>query len=110
MEITIKDIVNFVRKALTDSSYSITVGDHRFNITDTINDKCIAFSIGESCIFIMGSKGAFLSIKHTLTEREDLMLRDLELLVRERNAEMAINLFNHFLDKELTIDDLDEED
>lgn len=110
MEITIKDIIEFIKKAINNSNYQITARDLSFCVRDVVNNKCIAFHVSEQSFIICGTKEAFLDIEHKLTEREKLLLEELRLSVKERNEKIAINLFNHFLDKELTIDDIDEED
>ena len=107
MEITIKDIIEFVRKALV-TNCSIEVYDYdMFVFFISYNNKTINIYIGDSWCDIYGSKGEKLHMNYNLTEREKLSLQELVLSVRERNERRAINLFNHFLDKEeLTIDDI----
>lgn len=111
MEITIKNIIEFIKKALiTDCSIKVYDYD-MFVFFIAYNNKIIDIYIGNSWCDIYGSKGEKLHIDYNITEREKLSLQELVLSVRERNEKRAINLFNHFLDKEgLTIDDIDEED
>lgn len=111
MEITIKDIIEFIRKALTtDSSMEVYDAD-KFTLYVTNNSRHISIYISDSWYSIHGPKGESLLIDYNLTEREKLSLKELVLSIKERNEKRAINLFNHFLDKEeLTIDDIDEED
>lgn len=110
MEITIKNIIEFIKKALDTNLDMEAFNEFGFAFYIKNSDKSISFGITNSCYTIQGIGKAFLRINHTLTEREKLSLQELVLSVRERNERRAINLFNHFLDKELTIDDLDEED
>lgn len=111
MEITIKDIIEFVKKALlTDCSVEAYDCDN-FALYITNNNRRINIYIANSWYNICGTKGEGLLVDYNLTEREKLSLQELVLCIRERNEKRAINLFNHFLDKEeLTIDDIDEED
>lgn len=111
MEITIKDIIEFIKKALlTDCSIEAYKGDN-FTFYITNNNRHINIYIANSWYSIHGPKGEGLTVDYNLTEREKLSFQELLLSVKERNERRAINLFNHFLDKEeLTIDDIDEED
>lgn len=100
MEITIKDIIEFIKKtSVTDCSIEVYDGD-RFTFYITNNNKHIHIHIANSWYNINGSKGESLLVDYNLTEREKLSLQELVLCVRERNERKAINLFNHFLDKE----------
>lgn len=112
MEITIKDIIEFIRKALiTDSSIEVYDDDTFTSYITNNNNRHIHINVTNSWYNIQGPKGESLLVQHNLTEREKLSLQELVLCIRERNEKRAINLFNHFLDKEeLTIDDIDEED
>ena len=104
--IAFNDIIAFVKKAI-DNNY--TVITHKYNNNhyvfkvehNTTKDNEISLLICNDhfwidCVYSDG----FARIEYNLTDRDNLIVEELYLTVKEYNEKRAINTFNNFFYKE----------
>ena len=109
-KIEFKDIVAFIRKAMSKNLDVAIIFDREFTIYNESGEKIEIF-YGEDFLSLSNTHGA-MTIKYSFTPREKLELESLKLDVREYRARKITNSFNHFFneDKPTDINDLDEGD
>jgi len=101
-EISINDIIKFIRKAM-DAELSIITykGDlENFFYDIIVGDKRIEFEIYKHSISIITFNKGFYSYEHKLSDREILKLEELWLDIESYRSKIAINTFNNFFNEE----------
>ena len=112
MENWIEKIKEVVRVAM-NKGLNIQGSSDDFPYTIVIRNKFYIYIFKDE-INISTSKGGYVHINYSITDRDDLELRALILSIKEYNEDMAISEFNEFIsDKEnkpKDINDLDNDD
>ena len=113
-KITINSIINFVHKAMACNLpvFSRFGADFGFDIENEKN--MITFLIKTNKIEIFTENNGFVVVQNSLTGRDELDLKALELDIKDYNEEKALKTFNNFfsntVDKPTTVDDLNDDD
>jgi hypothetical protein len=113
-KISIKDIIDFVHKAMVCgfSVYNRYGVDFAFDVENTENS--ITFIIKSNKIEIYSDNSGLLVVENPMSDREEVDLKALQIDIKEYNEEKALNVFNNFftntVDKPTNIDDLNDED
>lgn len=113
-KITINSIINFVHKAMACNLpvFSRFGADFGFDIEN--EENMITFLIKTNKIEIFTENNGFVVVQNTLTGRDELDLKALELDIKDYNEKKALKTFNNFfsntVDKPTSVDDLNDDD
>ena len=116
-KITINNIIEFVHKAMACNLPVYNRVDEieaNFGFDIDKSESTIAIVISENNIEIFTQNNGYISIENSLTDRDELDLRTLEIDIKEYNEEKALNILNNFFtdveDKPTSVDDLNDDD
>ncbi len=116
-KITINNIIEFVHKAMACNLPIYNRGDEIeavFGFDIDKGESTIAIIISKNNIEIFAQNNGYISIENSLTDRDELDLRTLEIDIKEYNEEKALSMFNNFFsdtaDKPTSVDDLNDDD
>ena len=116
-KITINSIIEFVHKAM---AFNLPVYNRaneieaEFGFDIDKGDSAITIVIYKNNIEIFTQDNGYVLVENSLTDRDELDLKTLEIDIKEYNEDKALNILNNFFtiveDKPTSVDDLNDDD